>query len=179
MKRIAQGLIVAGLLGFASAPALAVDGVAMEAGQRRWHRHGTRRDPVGLGKRWLQGQGWHLGGYWDLGLGYWKRDDVRAGQNDDIAEIGLTPVFRLQQNDLAGLYGEIGDRVAPAVQDLARRQALQHQLPVRRPPGRGLPLRRRKARSISRYRYQHLSNGGIKQPNDGINFNQIRLQYHF
>ena len=29
-------------------------------------------------KRWLQGQDWHLGGYWDLGLGYWKRDDVAA-----------------------------------------------------------------------------------------------------
>jgi hypothetical protein len=29
------------------------------------------------------------------------------------------------------------------------------------------------------YRYQHLSNGGIKHPNHGINFHQIRLQYHF
>jgi hypothetical protein len=29
------------------------------------------------------------------------------------------------------------------------------------------------------YRFQHLSNAGIKKPNDGINFNQIRLQYHF
>jgi len=29
------------------------------------------------------------------------------------------------------------------------------------------------------YRYQHLSNASIKRPNNGINFNQIRLQYHF
>ncbi|MDP1996021.1 MAG: acyloxyacyl hydrolase, partial [Gallionella sp.] len=29
------------------------------------------------------------------------------------------------------------------------------------------------------YRFQHLSNGGIKKPNQGINFNQIRFAYHF
>jgi hypothetical protein len=29
------------------------------------------------------------------------------------------------------------------------------------------------------YRYQHLSNGSIKRPNPGINFHQVRLQYHF
>ena len=29
------------------------------------------------------------------------------------------------------------------------------------------------------YRYQHLSNAGIKEPNQGINFHQLRLQYHF
>ena len=29
------------------------------------------------------------------------------------------------------------------------------------------------------YRYQHFSNAGIKGPNQGINFNELRLQYHF
>jgi hypothetical protein len=29
------------------------------------------------------------------------------------------------------------------------------------------------------YRYQHLSNAGIKQPNQGINFHLLRFQYHF
>jgi hypothetical protein len=29
------------------------------------------------------------------------------------------------------------------------------------------------------WRFQHLSNGGIKQPNDGIDFFQARFQYHF
>jgi len=27
------------------------------------------------------------------------------------------------------------------------------------------------------YRFQRISNGNIKHPNDGINFHQIRLQY--
>jgi len=29
------------------------------------------------------------------------------------------------------------------------------------------------------YRFQHLSNAGIKHPNSGINFHQIRLQHNF
>ena len=29
------------------------------------------------------------------------------------------------------------------------------------------------------YRLQHLSNAGTSQPNDGINFNQIRFSYYF
>jgi hypothetical protein len=29
------------------------------------------------------------------------------------------------------------------------------------------------------YRYQHLSNAGICSPNQGINFNEIRLGYWF
>jgi hypothetical protein len=29
------------------------------------------------------------------------------------------------------------------------------------------------------YRYQHFSNAGIKGPNQGINYNELRLQYHF
>ena len=29
------------------------------------------------------------------------------------------------------------------------------------------------------YRFQHLSNGGIKEPNPGINFSQLYLQYNF
>ena len=29
------------------------------------------------------------------------------------------------------------------------------------------------------YKYQHLSNAGIKQPNQGINYHILRLQYRF
>jgi lipid A 3-O-deacylase len=29
------------------------------------------------------------------------------------------------------------------------------------------------------FRFQHVSNGGIKEPNPGINFEQLYLQYNF
>src|SRR5262249_5997589 len=81
----------AAALGLAGAPALAVDGVAVEGG---WG-DGTNTDMGRVAiqwdwkKRWFEGGSWHVGGYWDLGLGYWRRDDVLPGQNDEITEIGL------------------------------------------------------------------------------------------
>lgn len=178
MKRIAQGLIVAGLLGFASAQTQAVDGIAVELGKSDGTDMGRIAIQWDWGKRWLQSQGWHLSGYWDLGLGYWKRDDVRPGQNDDIAEIGLTPVFRLQHNDLRGLYGEIaiGAHFLSKTSLGDRRFSTSFQFGDH--VGVGYRFGTKGAFDLS-YRYQHLSNGGIKQPNDGINFNQVRLQYHF
>jgi lipid A 3-O-deacylase len=32
---------------------------------------------------------------------------------------------------------------------------------------------------LAGYRFQHISNGGIKEPNPGINFSQLYLQYNF
>jgi len=32
---------------------------------------------------------------------------------------------------------------------------------------------------LAGYRFQHRSNGGIKEPNPGINFSQLSLQYNF
>jgi hypothetical protein len=29
------------------------------------------------------------------------------------------------------------------------------------------------------YRFQHISNGGIKQPNQGLNLNLLHFVYHF
>jgi lipid A 3-O-deacylase len=34
-------------------------------------------------------------------------------------------------------------------------------------------------RYLAGYRFQHISNGGIKEPNPGINFSQLYLQYNF
>jgi hypothetical protein len=48
-----------------------------------------------------------------------------------------------------------------------------HRVPVRRPPRRRYALRR----YDSCLRVQHLSNGGLRDPNPGINFVLMRLQY--
>jgi lipid A 3-O-deacylase len=32
---------------------------------------------------------------------------------------------------------------------------------------------------LAGYRFQHISYGGIKEPNPGINFSQLHLQYNF
>jgi hypothetical protein len=158
--------------------AAAVDGMALELGS------GDGPDMVRIaaqwdwGRRWFQGAEWHLGGYWDFGLGYWKDGDVLPGQNEDVAEIGLTPVFRLQRNGLSGPYLEagIGAHVLSRTQLGDKRLSTQFQFGDHL--GFGYRVGARRAWDVA-YRFQHLSNGGIKKPNDGINFHQVRLQYWF
>jgi hypothetical protein len=169
---------LAASLALTGSRAMAADGVAVETGrgagtdmariavQRDWH------------KRWFQGSEWHLGGYWDIGLGYWRRDDVLPGQNDDIVEIGFTPVFRFQRNGLTGLYfeGGIGAHLLSRTQIGAKRLSTRFQFGDHL--GLGYRFGAKGAWDLG-YRFQHLSNGSIKKPNDGINFHQVRLQYHF
>ena len=88
MNKKVTAWMLGGVLAAASAPALAVDGIALEAG---------RGDSTDMGRvaiqwdwksRWFQGKDWHLGGYWDLGVGYWQWRDALPGQNEELVEIG-------------------------------------------------------------------------------------------
>ena len=175
-KTLAAALFAAGT-GLAGATAAAVDGVAAEAGQGDGTDMGRLAVQWDWTQRWLQGSNWHLGGYWDLGLGYWRRD-AAPRQNGSIADLGLTPVFRLQRNDLQGPYVE----AAIGFHYLSRTQIGDKRLSTRFQFGDhlgvGYRFGARQAWDVG-YRYQHLSNAGIKRPNNGINFHQVRLQYHF
>ena len=158
-------------------PALAVDGVAFEAGNGDSVAMARIAVQWDWDQRWLKGETWHLGGYWDLGLGRWWRDAL-PGQNDEIVEIGLTPVFRFQRNDLKGAYVEaavgfhllsetgIGDKRFSTAFQFGDHVGIGYRFGV-------------KGAWDMAYRFQHLSNASIKKPNNGINFNQVRLQYHF
>ncbi|MBI4204509.1 MAG: acyloxyacyl hydrolase [Betaproteobacteria bacterium] len=172
-------LWAAGALAWAvmSAPSYAIDGASVEVG----NGDGTDMGRVGVQwdwkTRWLQGQNWHLGGYWDFALGYWHRGSP-PGLNEDITDIGLTPVLRLQRNDLRGPYLEAGIGFhllsKTSIGDKRLSTAFQFGDHV----GAGYRFGPKAAYDVS-YRFQHLSNAGIKKPNNGIEFHQIRLQYHF
>lgn len=173
--------VVAAFFIMAGVPAAAVDGMAVEAGAGDGKSEGTDIGQVAIqwnwSRRWLQGSDWHVGGYWDLGLAHWHRG-VPAGQNGDITEIGMTPVFRLQRNGLSGPYLEagIGFHLLSKSRLGDRRFSTLFQFGDHF--GLGYRFGARNALDLG-YRYQHLSNTGIKKPNDGIEFHQIRLQYHF
>ena len=177
-KKKWTGRILGTLLGVASAPALAIDGIAVEAGNGDSTDMGRVAIQWDWKSRWFQGKDWHLGGYWDLGVGYWKWRDPLPGQNEEIVEIGLTPVLRLQPNDLKGLYVEagIGAHVLSRSTIGSKRFSTLFQFGDHM--GAGYRFGDKGAFDLG-YRYQHLSNASIKRPNNGINFHQIRLQYHF
>ena len=178
MKKALAGGMVAAWMVLTVPHADAVDGVAVEAGRGDGTDMGRVAIQWDWSKRWFQGPDWHLGGYWDLGLGYWRRDDVRAGENDEIMEIGLTPVFRLQGHSLTGPYVEAGIGAHLLSRTSIGDKRLSTKFQFGDHLGFGYRFGAKGAWELG-YRYQHLSNGGIKKPNDGIDFHQVRVQYRF
>ncbi len=165
------------MLALAGAPAAAVDSIALEAGSGDSTDMARVALQWDMKQRWLGSGDWHLGSYWDLGLGYWQRN-AAPGQNDDVAEIGLTPVLRFQQNSLRGLYVEGGLGIHLLSRSQIGDKRLGTQVQFGSSIGMGVRFGDKGQYELS-YRYQHLSNGSVKQPNNGINFNQIRFRHHF
>lgn len=173
----AGAMVVGSVMAGLCVSAGAVDGVSFEVGQGDAATMGRLGLQWNHGKQWLKGDRWHVGGYWDLSLGHWRRDAL-PGQNDNLSEIGLTPVLRLQQNDNTGLYGEagIGAHLLSKTSLGGKRFSTSFQFGNHL--GVGYRFGAKGALDLG-IRYQHLSNASIKQPNNGINFTQVRLQYWF
>ena len=177
MKRavLTAGVVLAAL---SSAPAAAIDGFAVEGG------YGENVDRAGVAVQWdwnrqlLKFGDWHVGGYWDVSLDYWNRGSVRAGENDDLFDFGLTPVFRIQPNSLTGPYFEAGIGFHGLTHTQIGNKHLSTAFQFGDHLGIGYRFGPRRAFDLS-YRFQHLSNAGIREPNPGINFQMVRLQYRF
>lgn len=167
-KRLAGAAILFLLAG----PAAAVDSMSGELG----YHDDVRMWRAGLqwkwGRRWFRGAGWELGGYWDLSAGGWRNGE------ETIYDVGLTPVFRLEGTAPGSLYLEaaIGFHLISDLQiDSERSFSTRFQFGDHVGIGRRFGPRERYDVSL---RLQHLSNGGIRKPNPGIDFLQLRLQYH-
>lgn len=160
--------------------ALAVDGVAVEYG------NGDATDMARVGatwnwdKQWFTEGSWLLTGFWEASLGRWNGHSA-AGNNQTITDIGFTPVFRFQQKNpgKCAPYAEaaIGFHlITPTFINADRKFGSAFQFGDH--IGFGVRLGDRQQFDLG-YRFQHLSNGSIKQPNQGINFNQVRFAYQF
>lgn len=132
------------------------------------------------GKQWFTDGEWLVTGFWEASIGTWRGNST-VGNNRTITDIGVTPVFRLQQKNMGSFapYAEaaIGFHMISPTFIYANRQfgsAFQFGDHL----GLGVRFGERRQFDFA-YRYQHLSNGGIKQPNQGINFSQVRFAYRF
>ncbi len=119
-----------------------------------------------------------LTGHLELAAGY-ARGHAGSEHNNDLAAIGVTPVLRLARSkgDLnLFLEGGIGIRFLSdtTIYD-SRRFSTSFQFGELL--GMGLRFGSGQAYEIG-IRVEHISNGGIKEPNDGINFAVIRFAYH-
>lgn len=129
--------------------------------------------------KWFEGSPWLLTNYVELSAGSWHATDV-DGQHD-IGDIGLTPVFRLQKANLGNFipYAEIGVGFhGLSSTNITKLRQFSTNFQFGDHVGVGLRFGEGSKYDLG-YRYQHLSNAGIDTPNPGINFHQLRLQYHF
>ena len=76
------------------------------------------------GRTWFNGGAWNVGGYWDAEFAYLEAD-AGQGENNNLYDISLTPVFRLQR-DTALSSGV--DRINCIVQDMKDRFDKQYGL---------------------------------------------------
>jgi lipid A 3-O-deacylase len=163
MKRF----LAAGLAAFCPV-ALAVQSVSFETGR------GTRAvDLWRVGAQWAPHPEWLEGSRWsvylDLSLGGWH------GDSGTVHDLGLTPVWRYARAPRGPYFeGAIGVHVL-SDEHISRRLDFSTHFQFGDHVGVGYRLEN----YDWSLRLQHLSNGGIANPNPGINFLVLRVQYHF
>ncbi|RJG07195.1 acyloxyacyl hydrolase [Noviherbaspirillum cavernae] len=160
-------------------PGLAIDSTSLEFGAGDH----TKMVRAGLQwkwqRQWWKSNGTHLGGYWDASLAQWRGNrfqDVK-GNTQNITSLGITPVFRFQRDSMKGFYAEagIGIHYLSERYDNGNRQ-LSTRFQFGDLLGIGYVFQNNLDVGI---RLQHFSNGGYRQPNDGVNFAFVRVSYGF
>lgn len=138
-----------------------------------------------LGVQWMWSEKWwqsndtHIGGYWDLTLAQWRERNYKSGTDDhrNLTSVGITPVFRFQHDSKIGLYTEagIGLHLLSDTYD-NNDHVLSGNAQFGSHVGVGYIFKNNV--DIS-FKFQHFSNGGIKQPNDGVNFSILKISHTF
>jgi hypothetical protein len=127
---------------------------------------------------------WEIGGFHFTVVGeahvsYWHTSEDNA-VHPNIFEVGLTPVFRFIRS--SGTFrpfieAGVGVRLlshSRITEDFSVGSAFQFADLV----GVGAIFGAHQNYQVG-FRFQHMSNGGINEPNPGINFSQLYLQYNF
>jgi len=128
---------------------------------------------------WFDGGAWYLGGYWDTGLALMETD---YGRDNELLDFSLTGVFRFQRdaNLSSGLtpFAEAG--IGPHLVSDTRlgKRDLTTAFQLGSIVGFGVGFGERGQYELS-YRFQHISNGDIKKPNDTLDLHLLRLGYSF
>jgi lipid A 3-O-deacylase len=166
IRKIALALGVLTLLA-ASPAAFPVDGVAVDVGRGDDRTNLLR---LAMVDRWRKKQernppDWRLAGYWELSAAVWDNRD------ESTLDVGLAPVFRIVRRSvyLEGAFGFhlVQTRISA---DRIFSTAFQFAEHI----GAGIIT----GQYTVGVHVQHLSNGGFTEPNPGINFVLLRLQYH-
>lgn len=138
-----------------------------------------------VGVMWPWKRSWplfdgRLGGYWEVGIGQWyvPARDGRPSQNS--TQLSFTPTLRWRPGDGASPWfveGAIGFTVvAPIYRNGNRRFSTEFNFADHLAVGRNFGARRQHELAL---RLEHVSNGGIEEPNPGENFLQLRYAWRW
>lgn len=172
IRKIVLAAAACGLF-FVSSAALALDGISIEAG-----RGNDRTDAIRVAAQWDWREErqvdarWRLNGYWEASAGAWESDD------DSASDFAVTPVFRFERHGrerVPYVEAAIGFHIVSKHISLERQFSTNFQFGDHVAAGLRFGPR---ARYDAGVRFQHISNGGIRHPNPGINFLLLRFRYH-
>lgn len=151
-----------------SLPARGVDSVSMELGRGTSQLEMVRVGMQWHGRdKWFEHTDWHVARYLDLAFGGWN------GEHAMVYDLGLTPVFRLERTGGSPYFEAAVGFHALSDLDFGHGRETSTRFQFGDHIGVGL-VRGRYDWSL---RLQHLSNAGIRNPNPGLNFLQLRVQY--
>jgi hypothetical protein len=181
-KKIALSMAAAGAL-FAAQASHAqsglVDSYAVEAGggeHVQVLRLSAQKD---WNQNWFATGGYHLSGYWDANIAWWRANQWQniPDNRHNLAVVGITPVFRWEADNKLGWYADagIGAALFSDVYKNTHRQ-LSTAFEFADHIGVGYVFANKWELGA---RLQHYSNGGIKQPNGGVNLLLLKASYHY
>lgn len=127
---------------------------------------------------WWEISGWHFAFVAEGHIAYWHSNEGNV--HDNIFEFGATPVIRFVRssgNVRPFVEAGIGVRLL-SHPSISETYTLSSAFQFADMVGIGVQFGS-KQQFQSGFRFQHLSNASIKEPNPGINFSQIYLQYNF
>lgn len=146
---------------------------------------GNKSQFVRVGAQWNMQQSWlrsaqsEVWGYWDLTLADWRENKYQnvPGASKNFIDIGFTPTARWQALNHQGIYAEagLGPHINSGVYNNNGRRLSTH-LQFGTVLGVGYVMANGLDFAI---RAEHFSNGGIKQPNNGVNVAIAKIGYKF
>lgn len=178
-RLVLHAMLAASLLG--GSGAAFADRWGIQAGVGFSDRHGVDKADIGVvwdpGWNWWEVGGWHFAFVVEGHAGYWH---TGGNVHSSIGEFGVTPMFRfIKSSGQIRPFIEAGGGVRllthPTISDNFSLSTAFQFAPT---GGVGVQFGQRQQYQVG-YRFEHVSNAGIKEPNPGINFHQFYLQYNF
>ena len=158
-----------------------VDGWAPGGAFVQLARGSSRADAATVGLMWRLAPAWRVGPgslslYLEAAVGRWSPGHEGNGERS-VTQFGLTPVARWRAD--GPWFGELGigaDGIAPRYQDGNRHFSTVFNFGSHLAIGRSFGAAQAHELAL---RIEHFSNGGITEPNPGINFLQLRYAHWF